>query len=336
VSAVRGNGRRIPPVAFDETRAVPSPDPLPLRRLPRELAKRALHEVLRLLPVGFAPRLARALAPVVRRIEGERIYVRRAAWNLARLHADAPLSEADLAAALDRWWRGVGAVFAEYATLERLRQAGRVAVEDPHDIVATLPADGPAVFACIHLGPFELCFETVLNGLGREAVGTWQPEPSDVSNRILSRLRARYGLFAFPPGQRSARHLHRMVVKEGFDAILFVDEVRDRQVHLPAFGRALPTRGNAVTAVKLALKTGAPLVPVHVLRAGSARYRFVVGAPLGFPREGEKGDAVSAGVAALDRHFEPLARAHAEQWYMLPHLRLPGFVARPSSDTATQ
>ncbi|WP_417769280.1 lysophospholipid acyltransferase family protein [Stappia sp.] len=308
-----------------------------LRTWPRDLLKQALHEILRRLPVGFAPRLGRALAPVVQRMNAGRIYARRIAWNLDRLHAGGPLSATAHAAALARWWKGVGAVFAEYATLERLGEAGRLEIEDPAGVAAVaarLPRDGPVVFACIHLGPFELCFETILNGLGREAVGTWQPEPSNASNAILARLRARYGLFAFPPGQRSARHLHRMVVAEGFDAILFVDEVCDRQIHLPAFGRALPTRGNAVTAVKLALKTGAPLVPVHVLRTGTARYRFVIGAPLAIHRDGSESLAVSDGVAALDRYFDPLVRTHVEQWYMLPELRLPGFVPRSGQGTS--
>lgn len=338
MSAVRGR-RRIPPVAFGETRAPEIPAPSLARRLrawPRDLLKQALHEILRRLPVGFAPRLGRLLAPLVQRMNGSRIFARRIAWNLDRLHAAGPLSGTAHAEALARWWKGAGAVFAEYATLERLGAAGRLEIDDPAGIVASLPRDGPAIFACVHLGPFELCFETILNRLGREAVGTWQPEPSNASNAILARLRARYGIFAFPPGQRSARHLHRLVVTEGFDAILFVDEVRDRQVHLPAFGRDLPARGNAVTAVKLALKTGAPLVPVHVLRSDVARYRFVVGAPLAFEREGLESLAVSGGVAALDRYFDPLVRAHVEQWYMLPELRLPGFVARPPGDAAAQ
>lgn len=335
MSAVRGR-RRIPPLPFDETRAPEVPARSPASRLrawPRDLLKQAMHEILRRLPVGFAPRLGRAGAPLVQRMNAGRIYARRIAWNLDRLHADSPLSGAAHAAALARWWKGAGAVFAEYATLERLRGAGRVEIEDPEGVAARLPRDGPAVFACIHLGPFELCFETIHNGLGREAVGTWQPEPSNASNAILARLRARYGTFAFPPGQRSARHLYRLVIGESFDAMIFVDEVRDRQVHLPAFGRALPTRGNAVVAVKLALKTGAPLVPVHVLRTGTARYRFVIGAPLTFEREGEESLAVSDGVAALDRYFDPLVRAHVEQWYMLPELRLPGFVPRPGQGT---
>ncbi|WP_306027753.1 lysophospholipid acyltransferase family protein [Stappia sp. MMSF_3263] len=338
MSAVRGR-RRIPPVAFGETCAPKLAPVSPAGRLRawlRDLLKQALHEILRRLPVGLAPRLGRLLAPLVQRRNGSRIFARRIAWNLARLHARAPLSEAGHAAALGRWWKGASAVFAEYATVERLRDAGRVDIDDPEGTIAALPADGPVIFACIHLGPFELCFETILNGLGREAVGTWQPEPSNASNAILARLRARYGLFAFPPGQRSARHLHKMAVAEGFDAILFVDEVRDRQVHLPAFGRNLPARGNAVTAVKLALRTGAPLVPVHLLRTGTAHYRFVVGAPLVVEREGEEGHSVPDGVAALDRHFDPLVRAHVEQWYMLPELRLPGFVARPQDDAAAQ
>lgn len=324
MTAMRGR-RRTPPVAFEETHAREVPGE-PWRREPvLGPVKRAVHAALRRLPVGFAPRLARALAPLVQHLERRRIYARRLAWTLARLHPDAPLAAAEQAAAVRRWWRQAGAVMAEYATVERLRAAGRLEVDDPHGTLAGLPADAPVIFACVHLGPFELCFETVLNTFGREAVGTWQPEPSPAANRILHEMRARYGLYVFPPGQRSARHLHRLVVGEGFDAILFVDEVRERQVHLPAFGRPLPERGNASIAIKLALKTGAPVVPIHVLRSGVARYRVHVGAPLAFERTGAPESATMAGIAALDRHFEPVVRHNLDQWYMLPELRLPDF-----------
>ncbi|WP_186395885.1 lysophospholipid acyltransferase family protein [Stappia sp. TSB10GB4] len=324
MTAMRGR-RRIPPVAFEETHAREVPGE-PWRREPvLGPVKRAIHEALRRLPVGFAPRLAHALAPLIRHLERRRIYARRLVWTLARLHPDAPLAAAELAAAVRRWWRQAGAVMAEYATVERLRAAGRLEVDDPHGTLAGLPADAPVVFACVHLGPFELCFETVLNTFGREAVGTWQPEPSPAANRILHEMRARYGLYVFPPGQRSARHLHRLVVGDGFDAILFVDEVRERQIHLPAFGRPLPLRGNASIAIKLALKTGAPVVPIHVLRTGPARYRVHVGVPLAFERGGAPSSATMAGIAALDRHFEPIVRHNLDQWYMLPELRLPDF-----------
>ncbi|WP_169391300.1 lysophospholipid acyltransferase family protein [Stappia stellulata] len=284
----------------------------------------------------LAPLIARRLAPLSRFRCRRRIFARRIDFNLAELHPRAPLDAADLEAASRRWWTGAGEVLAEYATLERLRSAGRVEIEGWEEIRARLPIGMPVVFAAVHLGPFELVFEVVRNGLGRNIVATWQPEPSRHANEILSRLRGRYGCHIFPPGQRAARHLRRLVVGEGFDALLFVDEVRDRQIHLPAFGRDLPTRGNAVIAVKLALKTGAPLVPVHVLRIAPARYRFVASAPLDFDRDGAGSDPLACGVAALDCHFAPIVRANLEQWWMLSQVRLPDFVARPKRTARDQ
>jgi KDO2-lipid IV(A) lauroyltransferase len=313
---------RQPDLPFSETLAA---EPDGYRAGPFDLLKAGLHALLRRLPVGFAPAFGSAVAPLAQWLNRRRIFARRLAWNLACLHPQAPLSDAQALAGERLWWRGAGAMRAEYAVLERFRDAGRVTCEGPP------PPSGQVIFVAVHLGPFELAFDMVLNGLGRSAVGTWQPEPSVLSNRIVSRLRWRYGLFAFPPGQRSARHLHRCVVGQGFDAILFVDEVRDRQVHLPAFGRPLPERGNAVLAVKLALRTGASIVPVHVLRQGGGRYRFVTGAPLSFDRSGGGGPALTAGVAAIDAAIEPLVRANLAQWYMLPELRLPGFAAFPGA-----
>lgn len=329
MSAVRGH-RRHPAVSFEATRAAGEAQ---ARLGPSSWPARACHALLRRLPVGVAPRFGAALSRLARFLARRRVYARRIAFNLAALAPGAPLAPAELDRRVGRWWANAGAVLAEYATVDRLLPAARLSVEGLEAVAPLLPRDGPAVFVAVHTGPFELCFVAVLQGLGREAVGTWQPEPGHMANRLLWRLRRRYGMHLFPPGKRSARHLYRCVVEAGFDAVLFVDEVRERQVHLPAFGRPLPTRGNAVVAAKLALATGAPLVPVHVLREGSgARYRLVLGAPLAFDRTAP--DAVARAVAAMEAVFAPVVRAHLEDWYMLAELRLPGFVAFPGHDAA--
>ena len=292
------------------------------REAPLGLLRVVLVAVFRRLPIGATDILIKIVAPLVAWSNRKRLFVRRMLFNIETLRSARNGDDITQGELLAAWWHNAARTYGEYATLERLRPAGRVSVTGWTEMPDALKGR-QMIFVGTHLGSFELAFEMLRNGLERNVVGTWQPEPSRHTNRLLIAMRQRYGAWGFPPGQRSARHIHKLIVEEGWDMYPHVDEVRDRQVHIPAFGRALPTRGNAVTAVKLALKTGAPIVPVYLLRRPADSYLLVIRPPLAFDRNGS--DAVAAGVAAIDAVFDSIVRDHIDQWYMLPELRLPGF-----------
>lgn len=285
----------------------------------------ALDALFRRLPVDVGPAVGAAIAGVTRRLEGRRVYARRIAHNLSVLAPDGPVTGTALEASVARWWRTMGRMMAEYASVERYRASRRVTVEGYDALKETGLADGQFIYVAVHLGSFELLGEVVNNGLNRTCIGIWEPERNRFRNRLLSRLRRRYGMHVFPPGQRSARHIHRCVVQGGTDILCFVDEVRARQSHLPTFGRPLPDRGNGVNAVKLALRSGAPLIPVYMLREPGGRFRVRLHPPLPLDREVPAEEALRKALEEIDAFFDPIVRENREQWWMLAEARLPGF-----------
>jgi KDO2-lipid IV(A) lauroyltransferase len=286
-----------------------------------------LDAVLRRLPLNWGPGLGAFLAGILRRLDRKRVYARRIAYNLAKLAPGGPLDGRALADLDAQWWRNAGMTKGEYSGVERYRAAGRLTLEGYETLTRMGLDKGQFIYVSVHLGSFEVLGDFVNNGLKRSCIGIWEPERNRFVNRLLSRLRLRYGMYVFPPGQRSARHIRRCVVDNGTDILCFVDEVRDRQSHLPTFGRPLPERCNAVNAVKLALRSGAPLVPIYMLREPGGRFRVRMHPPLPLDREAPVDEAVVKALGEIDRFFDPIVRANLEQWWMLSEVRLPGFVA---------
>ena len=104
---------------------------------------------------------------------------------------------------------------------------------------------------------------------------------------------------------------------------IFIDEVRDRQIHLPLFGRPAPDKGNAVVAVKLANSSGGTLVPVYLKRTRGARFTLAVLPPIAKAENADKPYPVGATILRFNDIFEPLVLENIEHWYMLSELRLP-------------
>ncbi|MEA2646126.1 MAG: phosphatidylinositol dimannoside acyltransferase [Chloroflexota bacterium] len=115
----------------------------------------------------------------------------------------------------------------------------------------------------------------------------------------------------------------------------------------PKEGRAIPVRvcGQATRVpagpALLALRTGAPVVPITCLRRPDNRYRLEVQAPIEFsPGSDQDADVARLSQAIMDR-FEPILSAVPEQWYLYsPMWASPGAAApaqsgrRPVEDDA--
>ena len=160
-------------------------------------------------------------------------------------------------------------------------------------------------------------------GLNRPTISVFQPQPNRFANRIVYRMRQRYGIRVFPPGQRTAQRLHRLVIGNHAHLVMFVDEERANQSHVPLFGRAVPKRGNAVNVVKLARAADALLVPVYMLRVPGCRFRLTFMPPMELLETGDVKADIARNIERIGARFEPLIRQHIEQWYMLVELRLP-------------
>jgi lauroyl/myristoyl acyltransferase len=286
------------------------------------LINTAFHNLLKLLPCRFASDFGKALVPLARWSYRDKIFPKRIARNFKALTPTRWTNEVDEQEGLDRWWINIGRTISEYCVLNRFWKEGRIEVEGMEHYEAAYRQGGPPIFATVHLGTWEAVLASINEGIAGPNIATYQPESNRFKNRIVHAIRKKRNQYVFPPGQRSAFHLHRLMKTGQYSLTIFIDEVRDNQIHLPLFGRKVPDKGNAVVAVKLANVSGGNLMPTYLTRLGPSRFRLTILPALQRPESQSTYD-IGGTVQALNDVLEPIILDHLEEWYMLGELRLP-------------
>ncbi|MGH8915573.1 MAG: phosphatidylinositol mannoside acyltransferase [Acidimicrobiia bacterium] len=97
-------------------------------------------------------------------------------------------------------------------------------------------------------------------------------------------------------------------------ALLSDRDLKGRGVEVVFFGERTTLPPGPAT---LALRTGAPLLPVATYFEGEDGYRVVVRPPIPVPDGGTRAEKVSAMTQALASEMESLIRAAPEQWHLV-------------------
>ena len=97
-------------------------------------------------------------------------------------------------------------------------------------------------------------------------------------------------------------------------ALLSDRDLKGRGVEVEFFGERTTLPPGPAT---LALRTGAPLLPVATFFEGSDGYRVVVRPPIPVPEEGSRSAKVAAMTQALAVEMESLIRQAPEQWHLV-------------------
>jgi lauroyl/myristoyl acyltransferase len=283
----------------------------------------AFHELLARLPSRFVSAFGYWSSGLARRRYQKRIFARRIARNLAALAPDLGDDPQQIQAATRRWWQNTGRTIAEFAKANHLWRQGLITLKGTDNLEAARGHGEPLIFVSMHLGTWEAAFTAIHESLAPPSIGPFQPESSRFSNRIVYRLRKKRNQYLFPPGQRTAIKLHKLLTAGEASLTIFIDEVRDKQVHLPLFGRPLPERGNAVVAVKLANASGGTIVPFYMKRTSGPAFDLNILPPIPPNGEGAARYDVRQTLTTFNDIFEPLVLSNIEHWYMIEKLYLP-------------
>ena len=282
------------------------------------------HHALRLLSISQCSRFGALIAPFAKARFSKSLFAKRIETNLKRLRPDLTASRSELDALLSRWWDNIGRVFAEFSIADRHWKSGLIEMSGEEHFHAIKATGQPVVFVSAHVGHWETQGATLAQALDTVMMGIFQPEPNRFTNRLIYNLRRKRGQYCFPPGQTTAFRLRKLLQNNEASPLFYVDEVRDRQIHLPLFGRPLPDRGNAVAATKLAMATGAAILPVFMLRTSGAHYHLHIKPPLEVAASNDRASDIEATIEAINNALEPVVLENIDQWYMLAELRLQG------------
>lgn len=240
---------------------------------------------------------------------------RRARGNIARLRPDL---NAD--AATRTMWRNIGRSMMEFSALDRLWRGKSVRFIGERHLLDAKAAARPRILLMLHLGNWELPGPT-LPLLGEDYRHFYQPPRNRFERFIATRARRSIRdklLYPDPAGTlRGVRYLAR---SEG-TLVIAADEFTDGRVQGPFFGRAPRIDGNIGFAARMAIKTGAVIIPAYALRSEGDGFTVHFEPPIE-PVEGESVDArIEATALAINAAIEPIILAHLDQWLMLHDLR---------------
>ena len=286
---------------------------------PRELAEyaafRAAVTALGAIPLPTAQRIGARLARALFDRGGKRVHY--VLTNLAIAFPDLPEEErrrigresyVNLAFSLIDIARG------RNWTAEEVRS--RFEIEGLEIADAVLGAGKGAVAVTMHIGCFEIMVRAV------PAYGI----PVTVVVRAIGNRLLRDELQRQRTSTGAEVVLHRNVlpkmlraVKQGRAVALLNDQYarRSRGCFVPFLGvRASTSLGAAVVA----LRTGAPIVPVYSLRVEPDHHHMVIRPPLDFPDTGDRRKDAELLTARCNDVLGEIIRAHPEQW-MWSHRR---------------
>ncbi len=163
-----------------------------------------------------------------------------------------------------------------------------------------------------HLGNWELG-AAALTALDYpiHAVALWHPDHK--LNELYQRQRMARRIRAIPMG-RAARECIAALRRNQIVALVGDRDFTGSRQTTIFFGKParLPT-GPA----KLALATGAPILPIFMVRLPDDTFRYVL-EPAIFPDK--KTDTVETIMAQIAHALEHVIRQHSEQWYLFHHL----------------
>ncbi len=191
---------------------------------------------------------------------------------------------------------------------------------DDSTLVALKAQQGPAVLFTGHLANWEIGFP-VAAAFGLDVSWFYRPATNAVADRLVQSLRrdaVGADLNMFAKGRAGAvgamKHL-----RSGGRLGMLVDQKLNEGIPVPFFGRPAMT---TTALAAFALRSRCPVIPIHVVRLGPARFRVICEPPMAMPASGDNDADIYALTAAVNTTLERWIRNQPADWLWL-HRRWP-------------
>ena len=285
------------------------------------------HLIWRLEAVGFAGFIgfmrllgverASALGGWLLRTLGPKTGTQRTVMrNLRIAFPDMPKAEREQLA-LDQWEQ-TGRAFAETAVMDRLVKQNRIEVVGLEKLHALRDSGRPAVFVGGHFANIETLAATI-TGAGVPCQITYRAANNPYVDAQIIAARARYGVKLFAPkGGDGARELLAGMAR-GESVALMNDQKFSEGPEVMFFGQPVNA---APGPSRLALRFGAVLQPMSVVRLPGVRFRLTVYDPIELEQTGDRQADIARGVQQITSFIEARVRESPVDWFWV-HKRWP-------------
>jgi len=265
-----------------------------------------------LLPEGFSLWLGRQLGRVFFQFDREHQEV-----ALQNLHVafGKEKSEKEMREIATRTFENLGMMAVEFFRIPRMDMETfkkRVTVEGLEKAIKLLEMQKGVLLLLSHFGNWELM------GMMSKVVN--HPvmviaKPMKKNRRVdqfITQIREKAGLEVIPT-EKASRKVIRALSQNRVVGILIDQRAkRSEGVWADFFGRKAPTTpGLAV----LAMKTGAPVLPVFMIRNGDQKHRLLIKEPLELVRTGDIKKDVEVNTQLINDTLESMIRQYPDQWF---------------------
>jgi KDO2-lipid IV(A) lauroyltransferase len=215
-------------------------------------------------------------------------------------------------------WEQTGRSFAETAVMDRLVQQGRIEVVGLERLHAIRDSGRPAVFVGGHFANIETLAATI-TGAGVPCQITYRAANNPYVDAQIIAARARYGVKLFAPkGGDGARELLAGMVR-GESVALMNDQKFSAGPEVLFFGQPVNA---APGPSRLAVRFGAVLQPMSVVRLPGVRFRLTVYEPIELESTGDRSADIERAVQAITSFIEARVRESPVDWFWV-HKRWP-------------
>ena len=275
--------------------------------------------LMRLLPFGFVSGLGAAIVKLVGPLTSKR-HIAETGLRTAFPEK----SDAEIKTLMKAQWDNLGRTFAEFPVTHRLhpfKDKSRITIEG----FEHFEANQPAIIITGHFANWEV-MATVLTQSDHTVRITYRKINNPLIDARVRKQREAYGtkFLVKKSSHAGGRELFE-ALNAGESVALLNDQKFNTGIEVPFFGEPAMT---AQGAVRLALKTGRPLLPMAVTRDKS---NFIVSfyPPIDLEKTGERSKDVLAGVMKINAFTEDRIRENPAQWFWV-HRRWPKDLYRKS------
>lgn len=163
-----------------------------------------------------------------------------------------------------------------------------------------------------HLGNWELLAATHLLKMGEDASVVYMKTKNPYVDRFIDSIRKSYGLNTIPHHNAMKQVLTALRRGEAVGVLLDQHGGQREAIKVDFIGRPAAT---SIGFAIMALRTGAPVVPMFMVRDGGDRFRFVYEKPIHLEKSGDLEKDIRDGTIIFNKVIDDYVRRYPEQWF---------------------
>ncbi len=264
-----------------------------------------------LLPEGFSLWMGRRLGSLAYYLDREH---RKVAFQNLLIAFGQEKSEEELHAIARKTFQNLGMIAIEFFRIPRMDIENfkkNLAVEGL-DMAMELSKKKRGILLLVsHFGNWEL-MGLMSKMVGHPIMVIAKPMKNRYVDKFITGIRQAAGLDVIPPEKASRKVIQALSENRAVGILIDQRAKRSEGVWVDFFGKKAPTTPGLAL---LALKTGAPILPVFMVRNGFQEHRLLIKEPLELIRTGNVKKDVEANTQLINHTLESMIRQYPDQWF---------------------